>query len=260
MAESDAYVTAEYIRKAAELTRTVKQRTYELMHISPGATVLDIGCGPAIDTVALAKLVGPHGSVTGVDNDDEMLDQADAYAKELGLEMIVRHVRGDIAGLPFDDAVFDACRAERLLQVLPASYQPHAVLSEMIRVVKKRGWVVIADTDWATASIDFSDPRLERRLLTFFADAMRPNGYAGRQLHGLIKRSGLANIFVEPFPLLQTHLSQTPFGPWIQHEALKARVASAGEIRSWKEELEKRDKEGEFFSCLTMIVTAGQKQ
>ena len=260
MAEPDAYVTAEYIRKAAELTRKVKRRTYELMHISPGATVLDIGCGPAIDTVALAKLVGPHGSVTGVDNDNEMLDQADAYAREQGVERIVRHVRGDIAGLPFDDAVFDACRAERLLQVLPDSYQPHAVLSEVIRVVKKQGWVVIADTDWATASIDFSDPWIERRLVTFFADTMRPNGYAGRQLHGLIKRSGLANVVVEPFPLIQTHLSQTPFGSWIQHEALKARIASAGEIRSWKEELEKRDKNGDFFSCVTMIVAAGQKR
>ncbi len=260
MAGSDPYVTAEYLRKAAELTRKVKQRTYELMHITPGANVLDVGCGPAIDTVSLARLVGPEGTVTGVDNDDEMLEQADAYAKEQGVERIVRNVRGDIAGLPFDDAVFDACRAERLLQVLPDSYQTHTVLSEMIRVVKKRGWVVMADTDWASASVDFCDPWLERRLLTFFADAMRPNGYAGRQLLCLMKRSGLANIVVEPFPILQTQLSQTPFGPWIQHEALKARIASADEVRRWKEELERRDRSGEFFSCVTMIVAAGQKK
>jgi ubiquinone/menaquinone biosynthesis C-methylase UbiE len=259
MTTSDPRVTAEYLKKAAELTRQVKQRSYDLMHILTGAHLLDVGCGPGIDTVSLARLAGGDGSVVGVDSDRDMLARADAAARENGVQQNVQHRYGDVSGLPFEDGMFDACRAERLLQVLPDSYNPQAVLAEMIRVVKRSGRVVIADSDWATASVDFSDPVLERRLLTFFADKIRPNGYAGRQLYGLFRRSGLSDLTCEVIPIVQTQLSQTPFGDWLQEEALKAGIASVSELRAWRDELDKRSEKNEFFGCVNMVVAAGKK-
>jgi len=259
MTTPDPRVTAEYLKKAAELTRQVKQRTYDLMHILPGAHLLDVGCGPGIDTIPLAKLVGGDGSVVGIDSDREMLAQADAAARENGVQQNVQHRHGDVSGMPFEDGLFDACRAERLLQVLPDNYDPKAVLAEMIRVVKRSGRVVIADSDWATASVDFSDPMLERRLLTFFADEVRPNGYAGRQLYGLVRRSGLSDVTCEVIPIVQTQLSQTPFGNWLREEALKAGIASEDELNTWRDELEKRSEKNEFFCSVNMVVAAGKK-
>ena len=52
------YVDSEYLKMLARLTKPVKQLTYELMQIEPGHKVLDVGCGPATDTIQLAPLVG----------------------------------------------------------------------------------------------------------------------------------------------------------------------------------------------------------
>ena len=259
MTNKDERVTADYLRKAAEMTRRIKERSYELMRIAPGSSVLDIGCGPAIDTIPLALLVGDSGRVIGIDNDRDMLAKADAAAAEQSLSRIIRHEYADAVQMPFDEGIFDAARAERLLQVLPKTCDPAAVLADMVRVTRKQGWVVMADTDWATASVDFSDPKLERKLITFFGASVRPNGYAGRRLAVLFKQSGLANITIEAFPLVQTKLTDTPFGNWLQEEALKAGVATKEEVRAWRDELEAREEKGEFFSIVTMLVAAGQK-
>ena len=77
------------------------------------------------------------------------------------------------------DATFDACRAERLFQVLPRVVDPQQVCTEITRVLKPGGWLVALDADWGTWSMDSGEVELERRLARFFADHLRPNGYAG---------------------------------------------------------------------------------
>lgn len=239
--KSAGYVSADYLRKAAELGQRVKQRSYELMAVTTGSRVLDVGCGPGIDTVALGERVGPGGSVVGIDIDEEMLQQA------------------DVCELPFGDGLFDACHAERLFQVLPSSYAPCQVFSEMLRVVRQGGHVVVADTDWATASVDYSNAELERRLMSFFATRLRPNGYAGRQLYALYKQQQLHEIQVELFPLVQSDLGQSPLGDWLSSEALAAGIASETELDHWRAELMERDADGQFYWSVNIVVVAGVK-
>ena len=76
MSEERGYVNAEYLQVTARVTKHVKTRSYALMNIRPGHRVLDLGCGPATDTVALAQLVGEEGRVVGVDWDQEMVAEA----------------------------------------------------------------------------------------------------------------------------------------------------------------------------------------
>lgn len=54
-------------------------------YISPGNTILDIGCGPGTFTTGLAKLTGPNGKVIAIDLQDEMLQLAREKAASLGL-------------------------------------------------------------------------------------------------------------------------------------------------------------------------------
>jgi len=259
MARSAGYVSADYLRKVAELGKQIKQRSYELMAIAPGSHVLDIGCGPGIDTVGLGQLVGPHGRVIGVDIDEEMLQQADAAVRDAQLDTVVQHRQADVAALPFANESFDACHAERLFQVLPANYDRYTVFAEMLRVVRSGGRVVVADTDWATASADYSDVALERRLINFFASQLRPNGYAGRQLFDMYQQHNLHDIQIEHFPMVQTDLTQSPFGNWLIGEALAAGIASQAELDSWKGELTARHESGRFYWSVNLVLVSGVK-
>ena len=78
------YIDPPYLDAMAELVKQNKQRTYNWMHIQPGHAVLDVGCGPGIDTIALAELVGPTGRVVGVDADAAMIAEADRRAEQAG--------------------------------------------------------------------------------------------------------------------------------------------------------------------------------
>jgi len=44
--------------------------------LTPGATVLDVGCGSGYISACLAHLVGPHGKVYGIDHVPELVDWA----------------------------------------------------------------------------------------------------------------------------------------------------------------------------------------
>ncbi len=260
MTEAPGYVSADYLREAAQLVARVKERSYEMMRLKHGARVLDVGCGPGMDTVPLAEQVGPGGRVIGIDKDPAMLADADAHASAGSVAERVEHVLGDATALDFPSDHFDACRAERLLQVLPATVAPAPVVAEMVRVIRPGGWVVLADTDWASASVDFDDVYLERRLLGFFARGLRPNGYAGRQLPGLLVQCGLTEVQVEAMPMVQFRLQDTPFGDWLQREAQAAGVATAEEVEQWRRELVRREAEGRFYACVNMLVAAGRKR
>ena len=45
------------------------QRSYVFMQSQPARKILDVGCGPGMDTVALDLIVGSTGQVFGVDYD-----------------------------------------------------------------------------------------------------------------------------------------------------------------------------------------------
>ena len=67
------YVDSAYLHATAAHVEGAKHRSYELLRLAPGLRVLELGCGPATDTIALAEIVGPTGRVVGVDHDPEMV-------------------------------------------------------------------------------------------------------------------------------------------------------------------------------------------
>jgi len=259
MPKSQGYVSAEYLRKAAQQIGFLKERSYELMDIKPGAVLLDAGCGAGMDTVPLANFIGDSGRVVGIDIDEEMLQKADRHAEQEGVARIVEHKLADVAALDFADDSFDAIRAERLFQVLPESVNAETVLAELVRVTKPGGAIVLLDADWGTFSVDFSNSELERRLMTFFASQMRPNGFAGRQMYAWGQRAGLQNISMESAPLIQTDYEQAPVGPWLQVEAVKAGIATQQEVDDWATELLARNEQGQFYCSVNMMLLSAVK-
>ena len=258
MALDDGKVSQEYLQRAAEQLRHVKQLSYQRMAIGPGDTVLDAGCGPGVDTVPLAKLVGSQGEVIGIDNDEAMLETANQYALENGVSGWTKHQLGSALALPLTGGSVDSCRAERLMQVL-AREQELPLLKELVRVTKPGGRVVLVDTDWGSASVDCDDAELERRLMSFFASRLRPNGFAGRRLYALCQQLGLEEILLDIVPLPFHDFEETPFGKWLFDSALKAKVVSGEEAERWRGEQVRRSKQGCFLACVNMVIVSATR-
>ena len=58
---------------------------FERVGLSPGMRCIDLGCGGGEVTLEMARLVGPGGSVTGIDMDEVKLDLARQAAARSGL-------------------------------------------------------------------------------------------------------------------------------------------------------------------------------
>jgi ubiquinone/menaquinone biosynthesis C-methylase UbiE len=243
----------------AERLRADKQRTYELMHIQLGDHVLDVGCGPGVDTIPLAQLVGPAGRVVGVDHDAARMVEANQRAAQAGVTASVHHCQSDALSLPFQTGTFAACRSEHLFQHLRT---PAAALAEIVRVTRPGGWIVVLDTDWGTLSIDTEETEIERRLARFETERMRQNGYAGRQLYRLFKRQQLVDIVVEMRPdytLQYTLMRQVLQLDDCESRALRAGMVSVEELQRWQRSLAQAAAGGVFFGSLTMMLIAGRK-
>lgn len=259
MSQPKGYVEPEYLSVTGNVCNLIKQRSYAVMQIQTDHKVLDLGCGPGTDTIPLAPLVGLNGQVIGVDYDETMIAQAEQRAEQAGVNAWVRHQRADAMSLPFENDYFDSCRSERLFQHLR---NPAQALSEMTRITKSGGWVVVLDTDWGSLSTDSDETDIERRLARFMAEAFLHNGYSGRKLHRLFKQQNLADISFEVFPVATHNYALARQGTQAERneqEALNAGVISREELQLWHTELEQADSEGVFFSSVNLMMFAGRK-
>lgn len=253
------YADPQYLQDSGAALGQLKQRSFALMQIQAGHSVLDVGCGPGIDTVTLAGLVGPRGAVVGVDHDADMLSQAETRAVEAGVSDRVQHLNVDAAALPFDDNSFDACHSERVFQHQP---DPTPLLAEMARVTRPGGRIVVVDIDYGTMSIDAPDTDLERRISRAHAELTLHNGYAGRHLYRLFRRQQLVDVAVELFPIpvinyeLARYLVRLDAS---EQEALKAGLISEAELERWQSSLQQAAAEGSFFGSVSMIIASGRK-
>jgi ubiquinone/menaquinone biosynthesis C-methylase UbiE len=146
--------------------------------VQPGARVIDVGCGPLGALRLLAELVGPGGSVVGLDGSPTALAQARASLDWLGVHG-VELVEADVNTLDHGRAVehgsFDLAYCRLLLM-----YQsdPTGALRQIARLVRSGGRIVATDL-----LHDPTYPRthppvhaLERMIRLFFGLVERKGG------------------------------------------------------------------------------------
>jgi demethylmenaquinone methyltransferase / 2-methoxy-6-polyprenyl-1,4-benzoquinol methylase len=120
--------------------------TMKRMNVKPGSKALDVCCGTADWTIALADAVSPSGEVIGLDFSQNMLKIGQEKVKELGLNQ-VKLVHGNAMELPFPDGTFDYVTIGFGLRNVPDYLQ---VLKEMNRVLKPGGIAVCLETSQPT--------------------------------------------------------------------------------------------------------------
>jgi arsenite methyltransferase len=114
---------------------------FALGRLEPGERVLDVGCGAGTDSLVAAQMVGPEGSVTGIDMTPEILAKARRAAEELAAGN-VEFLEGDAERLPFADESFDVVISNGVIDLIP---DKDAVFSEIYRVLRPGGRIQIAD-------------------------------------------------------------------------------------------------------------------
>jgi SAM-dependent methyltransferase len=251
------YVDSFYLTAARDLFAPVKQRSYELMGDIVNKDILDIGCGPGLDTVAMAKLVGKKGLVEGVDNDPAMIQEAESRATANHVNDRVTHHVASATQLPFADNHFDAVRSERLFMHLT---EVECALAEAARVTKPGGRLVVADTDWGSLSTNTGADDIERRLVQFRAETFLANGYSGRRLYGLFTALSLRDIRVETVALHTTDLTL-----WmlltktnqVTDVARERKILTDEEVQYWKNALIRSSEMEAFFGSVNVVMVSG---
>jgi SAM-dependent methyltransferase len=109
--------------------------TMDMLGVSAGDRVLDVGCGPGNYTRRLAAVAG-EGLTVGVDASEAMI----AAASKRGSEPNLAYLRCDACSLPFADEAFDAACSVGVIHMLD---EPLAAVGEMVRVLKPGGRLVI---------------------------------------------------------------------------------------------------------------------
>ena len=164
------------------------EQVLRLAGIEPGMRVLDVGCGAGDVSFLAAALVGPDGTVIGVDKAPAALDLAQQRAHAAGLTN-VHFVEGDAATLRLDAPV-DAVIGRLVLMYFP---DPAAVLRHLLGLLAPGGVVAFHEFDLEAAT---TEPRCELvetavlRLKQTFA-RVGVDVRTGLKLRSIFRRAGL---------------------------------------------------------------------
>ncbi len=232
-----------------------KRDSYDLLAATPGSRILEVGCGLGDDAAALARRVAPGGSVVAVDGSQAMVDAArKRHGDVAGLSFEVANA----AQLPYEDATFDGCRIDRVLQHIP---DPGVAIREMVRVLRPGGMLVAFDNDWETLAVDSADRVSTRAILNAWCDRF-PSGWIGRRLVPLFLEAGLDDIEAHPKTLVlrELEVADRVFSLFATAEgAVKAGTISRGDADRWSAELRTSDAAGRFFTSYTGFLVCGTR-
>lgn len=175
------------------------RRDFLLEGVAAGERVLDVGCGEASFTLALARA---GASAVGVDVAEEPLRRARARHPELDLRLL------DAAGpWPLEDASFDVVWAGEVIEHVADTV---AWLSEVRRVLRPRGRLLLSTP--AHGRVVLAGLALSRRA---FAEHFDPLGdhlrfYSRRTLRTLL----------EGFRFEDVQVREAGGPPWSRHVLL----------------------------------------
>ncbi len=104
--------------------------------------VLDVGCGPGAQTLALARATG--GRVTAVDLHQPFLDELGRRAGEAGLTARITPLRASMSALPLAPASFDLVWSEGAISLMGFD----AGLRAWHELLRPGGYLVVSELTW----------------------------------------------------------------------------------------------------------------
>lgn len=125
-----------------------------LAELSPGSTVLDLGCGAGLDSLIAAQRVGPSGRVIGLDFSQAMLQRARQAARESGLAQVTL-AQSTAETLALAEASLDIALVNGIFNLNPGRER---IFQELVRVMRSGGMIYATEIILAEALPTDSTP------------------------------------------------------------------------------------------------------
>ncbi|MGA5569384.1 methyltransferase domain-containing protein [Streptomyces pseudogriseolus] len=221
----------------------LRTRSYELLSLVPGSTVVDVGCGGGR---AVAELAGRGVHAVGVDPGPRMLAAARARwpryeFREAGAEE-----------LPFPDGSVHGYRADKVFHVLRELAR---AVAEARRVLRPGGRIVLVDQDWDAVMIDSDDAVLTRTIVHARADLLG-SPHAGRQFRALLLAGGFADVTAEVHTSVFTDPAMLPLLTRLAEPACAAGAVDRDLADGWLAEQRGRAERGRFLVAVPFWVVS----
>lgn len=203
-------------RELAELYDRISDLQFEggkklaaRMGVKQGDAVLDVGCGTGRLAVHLAGVVGPAGSVTGIDPSPHRVCIAEAKLKGQGSRNVrVRLGRGEDLGA-FGDCEFDHVVYSSVFHWVA---DKAAALKEARRVLRAGGRVGMntVDKDHHFAMKQIMEDIIAKKYPEHWPmeDAMSHMLVGGGDLRAMLEAAGFEGVKIETVP--EKHIYATP--------------------------------------------------
>jgi SAM-dependent methyltransferase len=172
-----------------------------LTEMGEDGEVLDVACGKGVSLEYFVKEFGVHGS--GVDVDPTMIEQAEARSRDEGIADRLQFQTGRSDALPYRDEIFDATVGEIGLS---NHCEPAAAISELVRVTKPGGIVVLVQLVWK-APVDE-----QRRVV--LADHLGARPLMVVEWKRLLRESGISTVHTEDWSDEETAFRPTVAKPF----------------------------------------------
>jgi ubiquinone/menaquinone biosynthesis C-methylase UbiE len=169
MSEIDPSDTYALGRSAAETRRLIRQaqiygpltrQFFATAGIAVGMNVLDVGSGAGDVALLLADLVGPRGSVVGVEMNRTILETARERVRAVGWTNVA-FVEGDVNDTSLGDD-FDAVVGRWVLMYLA---DPVAVLRKLLRCLRPGGVIAFQENDFTYPPTSLPPAPLHRQVM-----------------------------------------------------------------------------------------------
>ncbi|MDJ0843721.1 methyltransferase domain-containing protein [Crocosphaera sp.] len=184
-------------------------RTLEWFGLKDGMSVVEVGSGPGFTTEQLCTLL-PNSEITTVELDPFMVQQAQTYLKDKGGDR-VNFVQASITETGLPDNRFDFVFARLIFQHIP---EPVAAATEIRRILKPGGKLVIVDTDADLYGL-FDPPNGDFAMaidkFSQASAALGGNFRIGRYLWRILQEAGFENLDLEAVVTHSDELGMDPF-------------------------------------------------
>jgi ubiquinone/menaquinone biosynthesis C-methylase UbiE len=127
----------------AESTR----RAFRMLRLPDRPDILDLGCGPGLQTIELARLTNGH--IKALDLYDHYLQRVEQAAGHAGVQSRVATLQGSMFDLRFPDESFDVVWAEGSIYIIGFERG----LREWKRLLRPKGYVAATHLSWLTNDI-----------------------------------------------------------------------------------------------------------